>query len=117
MSPCAADLCIGVDVEAVRGAAVKIGIDLLGGAAVHYWPAVIEKYGIHATVVSDVVDPTFRFMTADYDGKIRMDCSSPDAMTRLLAIRDRFDVAFANDTDARRHGTLTRSARLMNPHP
>jgi phosphoglucomutase len=77
---------------------------------------VIEKYGIQATVVSEVVDPTFRFMTADYDGKIRMDCSSPYAMMRLLAIRDRFDVAFANDTDADRHGIVTRSAGLMNPN-
>src|SRR5882757_10608 len=111
-----ADLGNVVDMEAIRGAGVKIGIDPLGGAAVHYWPAVIEKYGIQATVVSDVVDPTFRFMTADYDGKIRMDCSSPYAMTRLLAIRDRFDVAFANDTDADRHGIVTRSAGLMNPN-
>src|SRR5579864_7638957 len=111
-----ADLGNVVDMEAIRGAGVKIGIDPLGGAAVHYWPAVIEKYGIQATVVSDVVDPTFRFMTADYDGKIRMDCSSPYAMTRLLAMRDRFDVAFANDTDADRHGIVTRSAGLMNPN-
>jgi phosphoglucomutase len=111
-----ADLGNVVDMEAIRGAGVKIGIDPLGGAAVHYWPAVIEKYGIQATVVSDVVDPTFRFMTADYDGKIRMDCSSRYAMTRLLAIRDRFDVAFANDTDADRHGIVTRSAGLMNPN-
>jgi phosphoglucomutase len=110
------DLGNVVDMEAIRGAGVKIGIDPLGGAAVHYWPAVIEKYGIQATVVSDVVDPTFRFMTADYDGKIRMDCSSPYAMTRLLAIRDRFDVAFANDTDADRHGIVTRTAGLMNPN-
>jgi phosphoglucomutase len=110
------DLGNVVDMEAIRGAGVKIGIDPLGGAAVHYWPAVIEKYGIQATVVSEVVDPTFRFMTADYDGKIRMDCSSPYAMTRLLAIRDRFDVAFANDTDADRHGIVTRSAGLMNPN-
>jgi len=111
-----ADLGNVVDMEAIRGAGVKIGIDPLGGAAVHYWPAVIEKYGIQATVVSDVVDPTFRFMTADYDGKIRLDCSSPYAMTRLLAIRERFDVAFANDTDADRHGIVTRSAGLMNPN-
>ncbi len=111
-----ADLGNVVDMEAIRTAGVKIGIDPLGGAAVHYWPTVIEKYGIQATVVSDVVDPTFRFMTADYDGKIRMDCSSPYAMTRLLAIRDRFDVAFANDTDADRHGIVTRSAGLMNPN-
>src|SRR5712692_314788 len=111
-----ADLGNVVDMEAIRTAGVKIGIDPLGGAAVHYWPAVIEKYGIQATVVSDLVDQTFRFMTADYDGKIRMDCSSPYAMTRLLAIRDRFDVAFANDTDADRHGIVTRSAGLMNPN-
>ena len=110
------DLGNVLDMDAIRSAGVKIGIDPLGGAAVHYWPAVIEKYGIQATVVSDVVDPTFRFMTADYDGKIRMDCSSPYAMTRLLAIRDRFDVAFANDTDADRHGIVTRSAGLMNPN-
>ena len=110
------DLGNVLDMDAIRGAGVKIGIDPLGGAAVHYWPAVIEKYGIQATVVSDIVDPTFRFMTADYDGKIRMDCSSPYAMTRLLAIRDRFDVAFANDTDADRHGIVTRSAGLMNPN-
>jgi phosphoglucomutase len=111
-----ADLGNVVDMEAIRGAGVKLGIDPLGGAAVDYWPAVIDKYKIQATVVSDVVDPTFRFMTADYDGKIRMDCSSPYAMTRLLAIRDRFDVAFANDTDADRHGIVTRSAGLMNPN-
>jgi phosphoglucomutase len=111
-----ADLGNVVDMEAIRSAGVKLGIDPLGGAAVHYWPAVIDKYKIQATVVSDLVDPTFRFMTADYDGKIRMDCSSPYAMTRLLAIRDRFDVSFANDTDADRHGIVTRAAGLMNPN-
>jgi phosphoglucomutase len=110
------DLSNVVDMEKIRSAGVGIGIDPLGGAAVHYWPAVIEKYGIKATVVSDVVDPTFRFMTADWDGKIRMDCSSPYAMVRLLALRDRFDVAFANDTDADRHGIVTRSSGLMNPN-
>ena len=110
------DLGNVVDMKSIRAAAVQVGIDPLGGAAVGYWPAVIEKYGIKATVVSDVVDPTFRFMTADWDGKIRMDCSSPYAMTRLLAIRDRFDVAFANDTDADRHGIVTRSSGLMNPN-
>ncbi|HWN58398.1 MAG TPA: phosphoglucomutase (alpha-D-glucose-1,6-bisphosphate-dependent), partial [Methylomirabilota bacterium] len=110
------DLGKVVDMESIRSAGVQVGIDPLGGAAVHYWPAVIEKYGIKATVVSDVVDPTFRFMTADWDGKIRMDCSSPYAMVRLLAMRDRFDVAFANDTDADRHGIVTRSSGLMNPN-
>jgi phosphoglucomutase len=110
------DLGNVIDMEAIRSAGVQVGIDPLGGAAVHYWPAVIEKYNIKATVVSDVVDPTFRFMTADWDDKIRMDCSSPYAMVRLLAMRDRFDVAFANDTDADRHGIVTRSSGLMNPN-
>jgi phosphoglucomutase len=111
-----ADLGSVIDMESIRSAGVQVGIDPLGGAAVRYWPAVIEKYGIRATVVSDVVDPTFRFMTADWDGKIRMDCSSPYAMVRLLASRDRFDVAFANDTDADRHGIVTRTSGLMNPN-
>jgi phosphoglucomutase len=110
------DLGNVIDMEAIRRAGVQIGIDPLGGAAVHYWPAVIDKYKIKATVVSNLVDPTFRFMTADWDGKIRMDCSSPYAMVRLLAMRDRFDVAFANDTDADRHGIVTRSSGLMNPN-
>ena len=97
--------------------ASKIGIDPLGGAGVHYWQPIIERYGIDATVVSDAVDPTFRFMTVDWDGKIRMDCSSPYAMARLIGMRDQFDVAFANDTDADRHGIVTRSNGLMNPEP
>ena len=105
-----------VDMEAIRAAGVKIGIDPLGGAAVRYWQPIIERYGSHATVVSDAVDPTFRFMTVDWDGKIRMDCSSPYAMARLIGMRDRFDVAFANDTDADRHGIVTRSSGLMNPN-
>jgi phosphoglucomutase len=95
---------------------VKIGIDPLGGASVRYWQPIIERYGIAATVVSDDVDPTFRFMTADWDGKIRMDCSSPYAMVRLIGMRTSFDVAFANDTDADRHGIVTRSSGLMNPN-
>ncbi len=111
-----ADLANVVDLDAIARAGVKVGIDPLGGAAVNYWPSVIERYKLDATVVSDRVDPTFGFMTADWDGKIRMDCSSPYAMQRLLAIRDRFDVAFANDTDADRHGIVTRSAGLMNPN-
>ena len=111
-----ADLASVVDMEAIRGAGVKVGIDPLGGAAVHFWPAVIERYKIDATVVSDAVDPTFRFMTADWDGKIRMDCSSPYAMVRLVGLRDRFDVAFGNDTDADRHGIVTRTHGLLNPN-
>ena len=102
--------------EAIRSSGVKIGIDPLGGASVHYWQPIIETYGIAATVVSDAIDPTFRFMTADWDGKIRMDCSSPYAMARLVGLRDKFDVAFANDTDADRHGIVTRSSGLMNPN-
>jgi len=111
-----ADLGNVVDMDAIRSAGVKVGIDPLGGAAVHFWPAVIERYKIDATVVSDAVDPTFRFMTADWDGKIRMDCSSPYAMVRLVGLRDRFDVAFGNDTDADRHGIVTRSHGLLNPN-
>ena len=82
----------------------------------HYWQPIIERYGIDATIVSEAVDPTFRFMTLDWDGKIRMDCSSPYAMARLIGLRDHFDVAFANDTDADRHGIVTRSSGLMNPN-
>ena len=111
-----ADLAKVVDLDAVRGAGVRIGIDPLGGAAVAYWQPIIERYGLNASVVSDEVDPTFRFMTVDWDGKIRMDCSSPHAMARLIGLRDSFDVAFANDTDADRHGIVTRSGGLMNPN-
>jgi phosphoglucomutase len=111
-----ADLASVVDMEVIRSSGVKIGIDPLGGASVHFWQPIIERYGIAATVVSDVIDPTFRFMTADWDGKVRMDCSSPYAMARLIGMRDKFDVAFANDTDADRHGIVTRSNGLMNPN-
>ena len=106
-TPYVADLANVVDMEAIRGAGVRIGIDPLGGAGVHYWQPIIERYGLAATIVSDAVDPTFRFMTVDWDGKIRMDCSSPYAMARLIGMRDSFDVAFANDTDADRHGIVT----------
>jgi phosphoglucomutase len=116
IGPYVADLANVVDMEAIRGSGVKIGIDPLGGAGVHYWQPIIERYGLAATIVSDAVDPTFRFMTVDWDGKIRMDCSSPYAMARLIGMRDKFDVAFANDTDADRHGIVTRSNGLMNPN-
>jgi phosphoglucomutase len=116
IAPYVADLADVVDMEAIRAAGVKIGIDPLGGAAVRYWQPIIERYGLNATIVSDDVDPTFRFMTVDWDGKIRMDCSSPYAMARLIGMRERFDVAFANDTDADRHGIVTRSNGLMNPN-
>jgi len=110
------DLASVVDMAAIRAAGVRIGIDPLGGAAIDFWPAIIARYGIAATVVDDTVDPTFRFMTADWDGKIRMDCSSPYAMTRLVSLRDRFDIGFANDTDADRHGIVCPSSGLMNPN-
>jgi phosphoglucomutase len=111
-----ADLANVVDMDAIRASGVKIGIDPLGGASVHFWQPIIERYGIAATIVNDAVDPTFRFMTVDWDGKVRMDCSSPYAMARLIGMRDKFDVAFANDTDADRHGIVTRSSGLMNPN-
>jgi phosphoglucomutase len=116
VTPYVADLANVLDMEAIRAAGVRIGIDPLGGAAVRYWQPIIERYGLAATIVSDDVDPTFRFMTLDWDGKIRMDCSSPYAMARLIGMRDNFDVAFANDTDADRHGIVTRSNGLMNPN-
>ena len=116
IAPYVADLGNAVDMALIKSSGVKIGIDPLGGAAIHYWAPLIERYGIDATIVNNAVDPTFRFMTADWDGKIRMDCSSPFAMASLIATRDRFDVAFANDTDADRHGIVTRTGGLMNPN-
>jgi phosphoglucomutase len=116
VTPYVEDLGRVVDLDAIKSAGIKIGIDPLGGAAVHYWQPIIERYGINATVVNERVDPTFRFMTVDWDGKIRMDCSSPYAMASLIGMRERFDVAFANDTDADRHGIVTRSGGLMNPN-
>jgi phosphoglucomutase len=102
-----------VDLKAVAAAKVRMGVDPLGGAGVHYWAAIADAYGIDLTVVSDVVDPTFSFMTADWDGKIRMDPSSGYAMRRLIALKDRFDVAFACDTDHDRHGIVAHSSGLM----
>jgi phosphoglucomutase len=116
MTPYVEDLTNVVDMDVIRSAGVRIGIDPLGGAAVQYWQPVIERYKIAATVVNDAVDPTFRFMTVDWDGKIRMDCSSRFAMTPLIALQDKFDIAFANDTDADRHGIVCPSAGLMPPN-
>jgi phosphoglucomutase len=116
VTPYVADLGNTVDLALIKSAGVRIGIDPLGGAAVHFWQPIIERYGISASVVNDAIDPTFRFMTADWDGKIRMDCSSPYAMASLIQMRGKFDVAFANDTDADRHGIVTRSNGLMNPN-
>ncbi|HEY6825051.1 MAG TPA: phosphoglucomutase (alpha-D-glucose-1,6-bisphosphate-dependent) [Steroidobacteraceae bacterium] len=110
------DLGAVIDMEAIASARLNIGVDPLGGAAVAYWRPIAERYGLALEVVNDTVDPTFRFMPLDWDGKIRMDCSSPYAMARLIALRERFDIAFANDTDADRHGIVTRSAGLMPPN-
>ncbi|CEF42075.1 phosphoglucomutase [Acetobacter senegalensis] len=116
VTPYVEDLDAVIDMKAIRDAGVKIGIDPLGGAAVGYWQPIIDRYGLNATVVSTEVDPTFSFMTADWDGQIRMDCSSPYAMARLIEMGDRFDVAFANDTDADRHGIVAQPDGLMNPN-
>jgi phosphoglucomutase len=112
----ARDLDQVVDMETIRRSGLKIGVDPLGGAGVHYWGRIAERYRVGIEVVNDSVDPTFRFMTLDWDGKIRMDCSSPYAMANLVGMRQRFDIAFANDTDHDRHGIVTRSAGLMNPN-
>ena len=102
--------------EAIRGAGLKLGVDPLGGAARPYWEPINSVYGLDIAVVNPVIDPTFSFMTVDHDGKIRMDCSSPYAMARLVELKDRFRIAFANDSDADRHGIVTRSVGLMNPN-
>jgi phosphoglucomutase len=105
-----------LDLEAIRGAGLKLGVDPLGGASVHYWAPIAERYGLNLSVVNKEVDPTFRFMTVDWDGRIRMDPSSSYAMRGLIGLKDRFDVAFACDTDADRHGIVTKSAGLMQPN-
>jgi phosphoglucomutase len=110
------DLGSVLDMEAIRGAKIRMGVDPLGGAGVHYWARIAEKYRLNLTVVSDVVDPTFRFMTVDWDGQIRMDPSSPYAMQRLIEYKDRFDIAFACDTDHDRHGIVTANAGLLPPN-
>jgi phosphoglucomutase len=110
------DLDSVLDMEAIRGAGLHLGVDPLGGSGVAYWGPIAERYGLDIEVVNDEVDPTFRFMTLDWDGKIRMDCSSPYAMANLIALKNRFDVAFANDTDNDRHGIVVRTAGLMNPN-
>jgi phosphoglucomutase len=109
------DLAAVVDMDAIRGARLKVGADPLGGAGVAYWQPIVDRYGIEIEVVNRTVDPAFGFMSLDWDGKIRMDCSSPYAMAKLIALKDRFDVAFGNDTDFDRHGIVTR-AGLMNPN-
>jgi phosphoglucomutase len=111
-----ADLGSVVDMEAIRASGLHLGVDPLGGASVAYWGVIAERYGLDLTVTNDRVDPQFAFMTVDWDGKIRMDPSSPYAMASLVGLRDQFDLAFANDTDADRHGIVSRSAGLLNPN-
>jgi phosphoglucomutase len=110
------DLGRVLDMDAIRGANIRMGVDPLGGAEVHYWGPIAERYRLNLTVVNEVVDPTFRFMTVDWDGRIRMDPSSNYAMQSLIDLKDRYDISFACDTDADRHGIVTRMAGLMNPN-
>ena len=105
-----------VDMLAIRSASLNLGVDPLGGAGIHYWPLIAERYGLNLTVVNESIDPTFRFMTADWDGRIRMDPSSPYAMQRLIGLKDKFDLAFAADTDHDRHGIVTRGSGLLPPN-
>jgi phosphoglucomutase len=114
--PYVRDLKNVVDIDAIRGAHLKLGVDPLGGAARPYWEPINSIYGLEITVVNPTIDPTFSFMTVDHDGKIRMDCSSPYAMARLVGLKDQYQVAFANDPDSDRHGIVTPSAGLMNPN-
>ena len=110
------DLGSVIDLDVIRGAGLRLGVDPMGGAAVAYWAPIAERHRLEIDVVNDVVDPTFGFMTVDKDGRIRMDCSSPYAMASLIKLKDRYDIAFGNDTDCDRHGIITPSAGLMNPN-
>ena len=116
LGPYVNDLTAVIDMDAIRSAHVKIGVDPLGGAALPYWERIAERYRLDLTVVNDKIDPTFRFMTLDHDGKIRMDCSSPYAMASLVSLKDRFQIAVGNDADSDRHGIVTPSLGLMNPN-
>jgi phosphoglucomutase len=114
--PYVRDLKNVVDMDAIRGAHLKLGVDPLGGASLPYWEPINSIYGLEIVVTNKIIDPTFSFMTVDHDGKIRMDCSSPYAMARLVGLKDQYQVAFGNDTDADRHGIVTPVAGLMNPN-
>jgi phosphoglucomutase len=116
ITPYVDELPTAVDLAAIRGAGVRLGVDPLGGSNVAYWGPIVERHGLDVTVVNPRVDPAFGFMPLDHDGRIRMDCSSPYAMANLVALRDRYDLAFGNDADSDRHGIVTKSAGLMNPN-
>ena len=116
ITPYVDDLRAVIDIDAIHGAGLRLGVDPMGGAAVAYWAPIAARLGLSVEVVNDVVDPTFAFMTVDRDGRIRMDCSSPFAMAGLIGLKDRFDIAFGNDTDCDRHGIVTRGSGLMNPN-
>jgi len=116
VEPYVDDLANVIDMEVIVGAGLKLGVDPLGGASVAFWDPIAQRFGLDINVVNQTVDPTFSFMTVDKDGKIRMDCSSPYAMARLIGLKDNFDIAFGNDTDADRHGIVTRRSGLLNPN-
>ena len=116
VTPYVNDLSAVIDLEAVKRAGLKLGVDPLGGASLPYWQPIADRYGLNLSIVNTRVDGTFGFMTVDHDGKIRMDCSSPFAMASLVGLKDQFDVAWGNDPDADRHGIVTRSAGLLNPN-
>ena len=116
ITPYVADLENIIDIEAIRSAGLRIGADPLGGSNIAYWEPIANHYGLDISLVNRTIDPTFRFMTVDWDGKIRMDCSSPYAMASLVKIKDDYDIAFGNDTDSDRHGIVTPSVGLMNPN-
>ena len=116
IGPYVTDLANVIDMTAIRNAGLKIGADPMGGAGIHYWAPIAERYGLDIEIVNRRVDPTFSFMTVDKDGKIRMDCSSPYAMASLIGLKDRFDIAFGNDPDFDRHGIVTKSSGLMDPN-
>lgn len=116
VTPYVADLGSVIDLPAIAASEIKLGVDPMGGAGLAYWEPIADRYGINIEIVNRAVDPTFGFMTVDWDGQIRMDCSSPFAMAGLIQLKDRFDLAFGNDPDADRHGIVTRSVGLMNPN-
>lgn len=116
VAPYVADLDSVIDMDVIRAANLRIGVDPLGGAAVAYWKPIAERYGLNIEIVNPAVDPTFGFMSVDHDGKIRMDCSSPHAMAGLVALKDRFDIAWGNDADVDRHGIVAPSVGLLNPN-